>query len=171
MSSYLEIGYTQKTHGVKGELKIFIQEAFWDVWQRKKRVFLDIKGTKVPYFLKSVRGSYEDIVWFEDIPNREAALLLQSRKVFLLDTDLPKRFEIVADVLEYAHVSGFTLVDQHLGAIGAIEEVLEMPQQEIAVLQYQGREVLVPLNQHFVVAVDAEKKEVLTNLPEGLLDV
>jgi len=57
-----------------------------------------------------------------------------------------------------------------LGEIGTIDEVLEMPQQEMAFLKYKGRDVLVPLNEQFIQSVDEGNRRVMVDLPDGLLD-
>jgi 16S rRNA processing protein RimM len=168
---YIEIGRTQKTHGVQGELKIFIEDKFWDDFEHNKRVFLDIRGIKMPYFIKNMRGKGAPIVHFEDVPNREAALLLQSRSIFLREQDLIPDVDrsVYDEVLEYGFLEGFRMIDAVAGDIGVIQEVIEMPQQEMALIQYDGREVLIPLNQHFITNIDETGKTVNVNLPEGLL--
>lgn len=169
---YVNIGFTRKTHGVKGELKCSIEEAYEEIVEKKGRVFLDIRGRKVPYFVESIRGAGEPIVKFEEVTNREQALLLQTRDIFLLESDLPRGFQVEdEESLKYAYVKGFHLIDQTVGDLGVIADVVEMPQQELAVLHYLGREIMIPLNEHFVVSIDAESKKVTTDLPEGLLDM
>ncbi|MEQ1744166.1 MAG: hypothetical protein ABMA02_01985 [Saprospiraceae bacterium] len=81
--NYVQIGFTRKTHGVAGEIKIVIEEPFEDLFLDADRVFLEIKGAKVPYLIKNVRGGGDLIVLFEDVANREEALTLQARGVFL----------------------------------------------------------------------------------------
>jgi len=166
---YIQIGYTKKTHGVAGEIKVVIEAPFEDTFLEKDRVFLEIRGNKQPFFIANVRGSGDLIVHFEDVNTREDALLLQSRPVFLPATELPEVLESTGPELAYAAVLGYILVDKTAGTIGRVEEILDMPQQEMALTHYHGREILVPLNPHFVLAVDATKKEVLVDLPEGLL--
>lgn len=168
---YKQIGYTQKTHGVAGEIKVFIEEPYDDLFLDQDRIFLDIKGTKQPFFIESIRGKAEFIVKFEDINQREAAQLLQSKGLFLLAHEVPAALAAEAPTLEYAGLTDFRLVDEALGDIGRIEEILEMPQQEMAVLHYKGREVLVPLNPQFIQSVDKTGKIVRVALPEGLLDL
>ncbi|MCC6460624.1 MAG: 16S rRNA processing protein RimM [Saprospiraceae bacterium] len=168
---YKQIGYSQKTHGVAGELKIFIEEPYEDLFVDQDRIFLDIKGTKQPFFIESIRGKAEFIVKFEDVNNREAAQLMQSRGLFLPAHEVPDALEAEEPTLEYAGLVGYLLVDEDLGDIGRIEEILEMPQQEMAVLQYKGREALVPLNPQFIRAIDKAAQTVRVALPEGLLDL
>lgn len=169
---YVSIGFTRKTHGVKGEIKAAVEPDFLAVMTEKGRVFLDIRGKKVPHFVSSVRGAGEPIVKFEDVDTREDALPLQSRELFLLETDLPEDFVVTEeDELVYGYLAGFRLVDRARGPVGVIEEVLEMPQQEMAVVRYQGREVLAPLNEQFVISINEATREVLVDLPEGLLEI
>ncbi|HNM24416.1 MAG TPA: ribosome maturation factor RimM [Saprospiraceae bacterium] len=170
--NFVSIGFTRKTHGVKGELKCSIEEAFEEIAVKKGRVFLDIKGRKVPYFIESLRGAGEPIVKFEDVDNREQAMLLQSRELFLSESDLPRGFEVEEEEgLVYEHIKGYHLIDKTQGDLGIISEVIEMPQQEMAVLHYLGKEIMVPLNEHFIVSIDDDQRKVLADLPEGLLDM
>jgi 16S rRNA processing protein RimM len=121
--------------------------------------------------VESIRGAGDLIVKFEDIKVREDALLLQSKPVFLPATEIPEDLDTTELEPEYAGVTGYLLIDQHAGEIGRITEVLEMPQQEMAVVQYQGREVLIPLNDQFILSVDHAGQKVLVDLPEGLLEL
>ncbi len=172
---YINIGHTRKTHGVHGEMKISIEDRYLEDFLKNERIFLDIKGVKVPYFVASVRGKGEIILLLEEVTSKEAAFALQSREIHLRERDLipdhQRELEIEPEEeLEYAHVVGFLLTDQTLGEVGLIREVLDMPQQEMAFLDYQGREVLIPLNAQFIVSIDEKHHTLLMNLPDGLLD-
>ncbi len=174
-NQYIGIGYTKKTHGLKGELKLIVEDRYLEDFLKNERIFVDVKGTKVPFFITNVRGKGEMILKLEDVDSLDVAYGLQSREIFLREKDLvpdhERELEIEEETLEYEHLTGFLLRDKNLGEIGTIEEVLEMPQQEMALLKYKGREVLVPLNERFVVTVDDKTKTVHTDLPEGLLDM
>ena len=172
---YVTIGRTRKAHSLTGELKISIEERYLEDFMKNERIFLEIKGAKVPYFIDNVRGGGEMIVKLEEVDNRDTAMLLQSRDVLLREQDIlaedAREFEFEEEKgLEYGHLVGFTLVDEILGEIGPIDEVLEMPQQEMAFLKYKNREVLIPLNAQFIRAVDEPNKRVQVDLPDGLLD-
>ncbi|GAB4491607.1 MAG: ribosome maturation factor RimM [Saprospiraceae bacterium] len=175
-NQYVNIGYTKKTHGIAGELKLVIEDRFLEDFLKNERIFLDVKGAKVPYFVANVRGKGEMILKLEEVDSRESAFVLQSREVYLREQDLipehKRELEIEEEeTLEYEHVAGFLLVDKTAGEIGLIEEVLEMPQQEMAFLKYKNRVVLIPLNAQFVTSIDEKGKKVFMDLPEGLLDV
>jgi 16S rRNA processing protein RimM len=171
---YVSIGYTKKAHGLAGELKISIEAQYLEDFLHNERIFLDIKGLKIPYFVANVRGENDFILKLEEVDDRDAAFALQSREVFLREQDLLPDHARTLDVdeagLEYGHLEGFLLTDKTLGEIGRIQQILEMPQQEMAFLQYQDREVLVPLNAHYIVSIDETAQRVSMDLPDGLLD-
>ncbi len=166
---YTQIGTTKKSHGVHGELKVAIDEAYEDVFLEADRVFLELRGTMQPFFIESIRGQADLIVQFDDVQTPEAARLLQIRGIFLPTEELPLVVESNVEGPEYGRITGYLLVDAQVGAIGTIRKVMEMPQQELAAVDYQGREILVPLNPQFVQRIDDDAKQVLVDLPEGLL--
>lgn len=172
---YICIGYTQKTHGLKGEIKASVEERYWEDFIKSQRVFLDIKTTKVPYFLAEVRGENALIVRFEDVKSKTEAEGLQSRKIFLRRKDLIpdhlREMEVLEEDAPYAHLPGWVIVDQTLGEVGVIKEIINMPRQELAVVGYQQRDVLIPLHPNLWVAEDADTKTLHMQLPDGLLDL
>ncbi|MEI6410417.1 MAG: ribosome maturation factor RimM [Bacteroidota bacterium] len=172
---YVNIGYTRKTHGLKGELKVVVEPRFEEDFLKNERIFLDVKGVKVPYFIASVRGTNEWILQLEDVESKESAFALQSRQIYLREQDLipdhKREIEVEDDSLEYEELVGYTIEDQTLGTIGKIDEVLEMPQQEMAFLKYKNKDVLIPLNEASIVSIDKAAQVVRMDLPEGLLDM
>lgn len=172
---YITIGRTRKAHGLSGELKVSIEERYLEDFMKNERIFLEVKGVKIPYFIASVRGGGEMILKLEEVDNRDTATLLQAREVMLREQDIlpdhAREFEVEEEEgLEYEHLAGYTMIDETLGEVGVIDEVLEMPQQEMAFLKYKNREVLVPLNTQFILSVDEPNRRVLMDLPDGLLD-
>jgi 16S rRNA processing protein RimM len=172
---YVCIGRTKKAHGLAGEIKMGIEEQYLEDFMKNERIFIGVKSSKIPYFIANVRGKGEMIVQLEDVDNRDAAQMLQAREIFLREQDIlseaEREFEMPDDALEYAGLVGFMMLDKTIGEIGTIDEVLEMPQQEMAFLRFKGKEVLVPLNEQMILEVNEALKQVLMDLPEGLLDV
>lgn len=172
---YVNIGHTKKAHGLNGEIKFSISDEYLEDFLKNERIFLSIRSSKIPYFIAGVRGKGELIVQLEDVDNRTSAEALQSKEIFLREQDIlqdhDREFETPDTSLKYEKLSGFTIVDKTLGEIGRIDEVLDMPQQEMAFLKYKNREILIPLNEDLIVEVDEKKQSVLMDLPEGLLDM
>ncbi len=172
---YVCIGRTRKAHGLTGEIKMGIEEQYLEDFMKNERIFIAVKSAKIPYFIANVRGKGEMIVKLEEVDSRDAAQMLQSKELFLREQDIlsddEREFEMPDDSLEYEGLVGYLMLDKTLGEIGIIDEVLEMPQQEMAFLRFKGKEVLIPLNEQFIVAINETLRQVLMDLPEGLLDV
>ncbi|NJL76406.1 MAG: 16S rRNA processing protein RimM [Saprospiraceae bacterium] len=173
MDEFIAIGHTQKPHALTGELKVFVEEAYLEDFLQAPMVFLDLKGQKLPFFVEQVRGEGAMIVAFEDINSREDAEKISKKELFIRQQDLIPDTERQLPVkdLEYSDYIGFQIQDTQLGAVGVIEDIAELPQQEMAVVQYKEKEILIPLNQTWIVEVLEQQRIVLMDLPEGLLDL
>jgi 16S rRNA processing protein RimM len=170
---YTQIGFLKKAHGITGEIKVSVDEVYEDLFLEAKRVFAEIRGARMPLFIEQIRGAGELIVKFEGYANRDQVLAIQSRPMLLPSSEVPANVAIAAqeDGLVYSYLTGFLLADKHTGDVGTIDEVLDMPQQEMALLTYQGRDVLIPLHDDYIISVDKRQKRVFMDLPEGLLDL
>jgi 16S rRNA processing protein RimM len=172
MDKLIKIGATQNPHGLKGELKVFIEEEYEDDFHNTDTVFLVYAGKSVPYFVESVRGGNAMIVKFEGIDSIEAATRIAKKPLEIRESDrIPEEERVVEMVESFDFLEGYTIIDVSLGQIAVIEEVIEMPQQEMAVIQYNNNERLVPLNDRLIVSIDDKTKTITMDLPEGLLDL
>ena len=171
--NYIEIGRTLKVHGVKGALKVKIKEEYLEDFVQTQVLFLDLGRMHVPYFIKQRTMGNDLIVYFEDVDSREQAFDIASKKIFLREQDLiPEKVrELETDSLEFGQLKGFVLQDVTLGELGEIEEIVEFPQQEMAFVTYQKKEVMIPLNANLIVEIKEKERQVLMDLPEGLLDM
>lgn len=166
---YIEIGFLGKTHGLKGELKLNIEETFIDDFEEVETLFVQIKGHYTPFFIESVRAPESPIIKFEDIDTKEAAVPLQHKKIYLKADEVTAIIE--DEVLKYADYVGFDIVDLTDGRIGVIEAVEPFPQQEMAIISFQNKEIFIPLNEILIKNIDEEKKIITMDLPEGLLNM
>lgn len=165
----VKVGKTKKPHGTNGELKLHIHEEFENDFNNAKVIFLGV-GAPTPFFVESIRGELFPILKLEDIDDRTRAFDHANKEIFLRKEDIAEKQEEVSD-LEYFYLKGFSIIDETVGNIGEIIDVIEMPQQEMAVLKIKKREVLIPLNENLIVKIRKEKKEVKMDLPEGLVEL
>lgn len=99
----------------------------------------------------------------------EKANELKGRKVFLPTTELP---ELDEDQFYFHEIHDFTVLDATTNAIvGKVTDVVEMPQQDMLVVDSNGKEVLIPLAEDLIIEIRKEKMEIEMRLPEGLLDI
>jgi 16S rRNA processing protein RimM len=167
--NYFRIGAVLKTRGLKGELQLYVdfnglEDISFDA------VFIDIAGKLVPYFVSSIKYPQANTgyLYLEDIDHIDKATPLVKKDVYLPNKLKPQKSE---DDFTLMDLEGFMAIDETHGELGEIMEVNEYPQQVIATVKYQNREVLFPLNTEFIKGIDLEGEEIYLNLPEGLLDV
>lgn len=164
-----EIGYISKTRGLKGEVQVSF--SFDEPEKLKiKSVFIEINSKLVPFFVDVYKIPMPQIGYFsfEDIDHIDKAQNIIRKKIFLPNRLKPKR---IKDEFLYTDLVGFTADDLQKGNLGEIIEVREYPQQFLATINYQEKEVLVPLNEAFITKLDIEEKTISFDLPDGLLDL
>lgn len=172
MDEFVKVGKTQKAHGIKGELKLNVEEHFIDDLFETEALFIEIKGQKIPYFIENLQEGNALILKLEGVDNRTDAEQLMHKDVYMKRDDISLSDELIAsEGLVYKFTEGFKIVDVQYGEIAEIEEVVEFPQQEMAYVTYQDKTLLLPLHPNFIVDVDREKKVITMNLPDGLLDL
>ena len=176
MEKYISIGFTKKEHRLKGELKVLVEDEYLEDLLKTPVIFLSIKGRHLPYFVEEAKLDNELIIKLEDIDSKEAAHLLSSKEIFLQPANLLKEeereleFEDQSNLL-FGYLAGFTIVDLELGELGRIIEVIEFPQQEMAVISHNKNEIFIPINGNLIEKIDKEKQYIYMNLPEGILDI
>jgi 16S rRNA processing protein RimM len=68
-------------------------------------------------------------------------------------------------------VIGFELVDQKSGNIGIIQSINDSSAQPLFEVLQNTTEILIPMIDPFIVAIDRDNKKVIMNLPDGLVDM
>lgn len=167
------IGKTKKPHGIKGELKLYIEDKYEEDFYQVKLIFLNVGGSETPFFVEGIRGEAFPILKLEDVDTRSRALDFSHKEIFIRKDDLLKEEEKapILEVLQFKYLAGYKIEDETIGIIGTIEEVIEMPQQEMAVLQIKNKEVLIPLSEGLIIEILENDKLVKMDLPEGLVEV
>jgi 16S rRNA processing protein RimM len=164
------LGKITKTHGLKGELAIWLDVDYPEDYEDLDSVLLEVKGELVPYFVEEIQiRPNKSIIKFEDIHTIEEAQKLVNCDIYLPEDNLPELED--NDQFYYHEIIGYTVVDATKGELGKVLAVYTSDRQDLIAMQYEGKEVLIPIDDDIVKTVDREKKELYTNLPEGLMEV
>jgi len=164
-----ELGKITKTHGLKGEVVLWLDVDFPEDYEDLESIFLEVKGELVPFFMDSYRLSgNRAIVQFEDIDTLAKAEVLINLEAFLPLEELP---ELEDDQFYYHEIIGFKVVDKTLGELGIVQTIHSMQAQDLMVMDYKNCEVLIPVIPEIVLEADKEAKILNVDLPEGLLEV
>ena len=164
-----EFGYVAKIHGYKGEVVLVLDVDNPPAYKSLDSLFIQLKGKLVPYFVDELRLQGDKAtVKLEDVDSQEAAQALVGNALFLPLNKLP---QLAEGQFYYHDIIGYRLVDAALGPLGEVTDVYELPQQAVLAMNYQGKEVLVPITDEIVGKADHARKELAVTLPEGLLDI
>lgn len=169
ITGYIQIGSLGKVRGTEGELKLFVEESYLQDMLDAGFLFVEVDGNKVPLEIASLREKQDMLVSFVGVDDPGTASRWASSPVYLPSDEVSVENTPGSAESTYHEIEGFTIVDEQYGEVGEILEVREFPQQEMAVIEYSGREVLVPLNPVFIRRIDTNEKRIYTALPEGLL--
>ncbi len=168
------IGKTHKPTGLKGEIQLIVNEEYLVELEHLEVLFIKTYGRPTPYFIEHIRVNNNlPLVKLEEIENKEVAKKLSAKEISVRKSDLriPEEERIIPSSLNYAFLVNYTMNDEVLGSLGTIKEVLEFPQQEMAVVDFKGKEVFIPLNPTFLQNIDKTNKKALVKLPEGMLEL
>lgn len=163
------IGYITKTKGLKGEVQLYFEYDEPELLELDV-VFADMNGKMVPFFVSSYKLQPNSTcnIYFDDIDHIDKAQPLLKKKIYLPLTKMPDRSD---DDFHYNDLKGFIVTDETKGELGEIIEINEYPQQFVATVSYQNKEIMFPLNEDMIIEIDEDEGTLLVDLPDGLLDL
>lgn len=163
------VGKIVKTHGLKGEVTLRIDNEQFDEIEELNYFLLDINDKLIPYFVENITfHSNKSFVLFQDLKTLEAANQLVGISVYLPLDLLPEK-----DGNDfYSHeVVDFLVVDEEKGELGKVQEIIEYPTQSLIQILINGKEVLIPIHDDIIQDVNREEKKIYINAPNGLIDM
>ncbi len=162
------LGHVIKTHGLRGEVDIFLDVDFPDRYENMESVFLERRGKLIPFFISHLQLlDNKALVKFEDIESLESAKELTGSVLYLPIDQLPS---LGPDEYYFHDLVGFQMIDGDQ-EIGIIEQLYQPSSQYLASIKVNEHEVLIPLEDGIIENVDIKRKVIIVNLPDGLLDV
>jgi 16S rRNA processing protein RimM len=166
-SDFYELGYVSRTHGIKGHVIIKMDVDDPNRYNNMDVVYLG--DSKIRYEIEKaeVRGD-SAFVLFKGHYTLSSVEDLVGNTAFLPLGDLPE----LDDRSLYLHEAvDMEVVDQHLGSLGRVVKVYDLPHQPVAAVMINSKEVLIPLLRDFILKVDRAAQIIHMDLPEGLIGV
>ncbi len=167
MEGLVRIGKTVKTHGINGEVLIKF-EAGKTPANENEPVFLDFEGIQVPFFIESLRSSIDTewFVVFEEVNDKTKAEKLLGRAVYVHQDNLL----VNEDEFSLDSLTGYDVIDKKQGRVGVLS-LIQKGAQDLMIIDNNGEEILIPFVEDFLVAIDPDKKQIIVETPDGLLDM
>jgi 16S rRNA processing protein RimM len=164
----LILGVVIGNHGLRGDLKVRGDDKDVSLLtQIRQLVFLRADETvRVCACGKADWHKGNVVLHIEGIDDVNAAQHLVGCEVAVRREDIPA---LPAGEYYWHQLKGLTASDRRLGVIGRIEDMFTTAAHDIYVIVGPYGEVLVPAVDVFLVEVDLQKRCVLFDLPEGLV--
>lgn len=133
-------------------------------------VFLDLNGSKVPYKIADVEEGQHLVMLLEDIRGKDESDSLAGKEIWIPVGQVKERHLRSPRSLKEKW-EDYSILDNASGQQYSILRTEEYPQQLMAVIEINGREILIPLNDHLITDIDRDAKCIHIDIPEGLLDL
>lgn len=171
------IGSIVKTHGFDGALVINTEnqiniELIENCINKKGFVFINIDEIQVPFFITEktkVLNNKSILIYLDDIFNDNQAKKYISSKIFVEDDCFDKKIE--AKLIVNHDLIGFLVIDENLGIIGNIFDFINIPSNPLLIVKKSDKEILIPINDDFIIEINNEDKKIIIELPEGLIEI
>jgi len=166
---YFKAGKLVAVHGLKGDLILKHELEKKSYLKDVKAIFIeDKKDSFFPWFIETAkaRSANEVFIKLETIDTREAAAKLSQKEIWLTEED----FKRLSAKSAPANLLGYTIINNK-ERLSEVLEVIEQPHQLLCRIELHKKEVLIPINESFLKKIDHKKKEVIVELPDGLLEV
>lgn len=168
----VQVGKVHKAHGIRGWLKVEFSYPLLFSEDAPPKAFFVGKGKRtLPYLVEEMNISTTEqaLLKLEEVSGRSEADKLQHQDLFM-QADIAEEYFDLSDYSLDVLV-GFQLFDQNEQAIGPVTDVIEMPHQDLIQVNYQEREVLIPLIEEHILHIDQKKKTIQVFVADGLLEL
>lgn len=182
-NDYLLIGKFVGVHGIKGEVKLLVfgadsgaidegaKELPWgDLFAEVNGKLKHFKVTKSrkhkAMFLLTISIVNSD-GHVEPVVTRNDSEALRKLEIYVLKSDLP---QLENDYYLY-ELMDFEVLDSDNNVVGKFKDLTNNGAHELYVVEgLKGEEILIPVVEGVLVEIDIEKKKMILNVPQGLID-
>jgi len=162
------LGKIVSKHGYKGDLLVKLDTDDPGQYEQMESVFVSMGNNLVPFFIRQSRLHKTNLLrlTFEDVSSEAEADRLLGAELFLPLALLPK---LTGNQFYFHEVIGFRLHDAEHGDVGEIKAVNDQASQALFIAEKDGKEVLIPISDDFITAVDRQARTIHIRTPDGLI--
>ena len=162
----IKIGKIVNTVGLKGEVKVYNYSDSIEIYETIESIYVEDRLTVI----ENVRAQKNMVILkLEGADDRNAAEALRGKELYITEDDLPELPEgqyYVRDLI------GMSVTEEDGNLLGHVTDVLQNTAQDIFEVESEnGKKLLIPKVDQFVLDIDAEKREITVRLIEGMLDL
>lgn len=160
------IGKIVNVVGLKGEVKVYNYSDSDEIYRTTEAVYVgdDLVGIENVRLQKNMV-----ILKLAGISDRDGAEAVREKELFITESDLP---ELPEGQYYIRDLIGMTVKKENGEILGKVSDVLQNTAQDIfEVENADGRKILIPKVDQFVLEIDKAAGEIRVRLIEGMLDL
>ena len=168
-----QIAQVLKSNGTDGELVMSFREIAPEDINLQEPVFIVFDGLPVPFYIESFqkRGNTKALVRLTDIRSQEDVDEIAGKAVYLEDGQIP---EMTLEDDGYAALIGWMVLtpakeEDAVYEVGEITEFFDIPNNPCIEVETENGAVMIPLHEDFILGLDPENREIMMEIPDGLL--
>ena len=134
-------------------------------------LFIEIDKILVPHLISKISLHKSSLlkIKFDNIDDDILVEKLIKKETFLPLKDLPT---LKGKKFYYHEIIGFKAIDKKLREIGVIKQVNDQTSQPIILVKGVGnKEIMIPLVDDFLIEVKRVEKEIIFDIPDGLINL
>jgi len=164
------LGKIVRKHSFKGEVVIKLDTDEPELYEKMESVFVNLGNNLIPFFIKKslLQKGNQLRVLFENIENETDADSILKSSIYLPLTLLPK---LSGNKFYFHEIIDFNVIDEKYGNIGAISGVNDTTAQPLFEVEFDDKQILIPMRDEFILKVDREHKTIYLKTPPGLMDM
>nr|WP_321407251.1 ribosome maturation factor RimM [uncultured Carboxylicivirga sp.] len=166
-----QIGIIVKTHGIKGELVVRLFDEFNIDHLDTEFLFIELDGGLVPFFLEEAREKNKtDVLVKLELAKEESEIeRLIDGRVYVKKGTVDETAD--DEAFSAYQLVGYSVQAIGIGPLGKIVAIKDISKNPLFEIEFEGREILVPIVEDFIVNIDDENEVIIFELPEGLIDL
>ena len=170
VNEFYFLGKITRKFSFKGDLIIFLDTDEPSEYYNLDKIFIKIKDRYIPYFIEEIYPYKNNSirVHFEDVNDENEAKNLINKEIYLPSNSLPV---LERNKFYYHEIEGFKIKDKKVGELGYIKYVNDKSPQHLFVVDFNKKEILIPINDDLIENIDRKKKLINMNLPSGLIEL
>ncbi len=164
------LGKIVKKYSFKGEVLAKLDTDQPELYENLDAIFVSHRNTLLPFFIEHSQLHKSDLlrIKFEDVDTEADADSLIKSELYLPLELLPK---LEGNKFYFHEVIGFTIIDKEFGAVGIIKGINDSTAQALFEIDRDGIEILIPMNDEFIIEVNRDAKTITVETPSGLIDL
>jgi len=161
---YIAIGRIVKAVGLKGEVKVYNYSGSKERYENLGY----IRICDAPCEIEKIRYVKDTVILkLKGIESRDAAEAVKGEDIYIDGEELP---ELEEDEYYIRDLIGLDVVDDTGAPIGGLCDVIQNSAQDLYEVEMaDGRKILIPAVEEFIINIDIENKLITVRLIEGLI--